>query len=61
MIWTLILGVVILITAYYVFALLFHWVKYGATLPLVWLAMPIYLVGVGFLLLIALAAYSSLV
>ena len=55
-----IFGVVMLISAYYVFALLFHWFKYGATLPLVWLAMPIYLVGVGFFSLIALAALAGL-
>lgn len=60
MIWTVILVVALLVTAYFVFALLFHWVKYGATLPMVWLAMPVYLIGVGFLLLIALAAFASL-
>ena len=60
MIWVAILGVALLVTLYYVLALLYHWIKYSATLPLVWLAMPIYLGGVGFLTLIALAAFASL-
>ncbi|MCL9972108.1 MAG: hypothetical protein NBV63_01730 [Candidatus Pacebacteria bacterium] len=61
MIWTVIFAGVLLITAYYVFALLYHWVRYGATMPFVWIALPIYLVGVVFLLTIALAAYTALV
>jgi hypothetical protein len=61
MIWTVILVGALLITAYYVFALIYHWVRYGATMPFVWIALPIYLVGVGLLLTIALAAYSALV
>lgn len=60
MIWTVILGIAVLVSAYYIFALVFHWIKYGSTLPLVWVAMPIYLVGCGFLFLIALAAFASL-
>lgn len=61
MIWTVVLVGVLLITAYYVLALLFHWIKYGATLPLVWLAFPIYLGGTGFLLLLVFSAYSALI
>ena len=60
MIWTVILAAVLLVTAYYVFALIYHWVKYSATLPLVWVAMPVYLAGVGLLTLIGLAAYAAL-
>lgn len=60
MIWTIALGAALVVVAYFVFALLFHWFKYGATLPLVWLALPIYLVGNGFILLIALAAFVAL-
>lgn len=58
--WLIIFGIALLVTAYYVLALLFHWIKYGATFPLVWLAMPIYLGGVGFLLLISLTALVAL-
>lgn len=61
MIWTALLVLAALVTIYYALALIFHWFKYGATLPLVWIALPIYLGGVGFLSLIALAAYASLV
>ena len=60
MIWTVIFGVALLVTAYYIFALLFHWIKYSAALPLVWISIPIYLGGVGFLTLISLAAYINL-
>ncbi|MBU6310507.1 hypothetical protein KGO06_01045 [Patescibacteria group bacterium] len=61
MIWTLILGVAALITAYYIFALFYHWLRFSATMPMVWLAIPVYLGGVVFLSLIALAAYNALV
>lgn len=60
MIWTFLFGAVVVITIGYVLALLFHWIRYGATLPLVWLAMPIYLGGAGFLLLIVFTAYRGL-
>jgi len=56
----LIFGIAFLITAYYVFALLYHWIRYGFMYPWVWVMMPIYLVGTGFLLLISLAALSAL-
>lgn len=61
MIWTLVLGFVLVITAGYILALLFHWIKYGATLPWVWVALPIYLGGTAFLILIMLSAYRALV
>jgi len=61
MIWTILLLVVLVLTVYYVASLIFHWFKYGATLPLVWLALPIYLTGTGVLVLLMLAAYASLV
>lgn len=60
MIFSLVFGAVMLYVAYTIFALLFHWVKYGATLPLVWLALPLYLVGTGFFTLITLAALTAL-
>jgi len=33
-------------TVGYAFALLYHWIRYGYMYPLVWIMMPIYLVGV---------------
>lgn len=60
MIWLAIFGVALLVSAYYVFALIFHWVKYGSTLPLVWIAMPIYLAGAGFLVFVALIALVNI-
>lgn len=56
----LIFAVAFLITAYYAFALLYHWLRFGFMYPLVWVMMPIYLVGTGFLLLTSLAAVLSL-
>lgn len=38
-------ALVFLMTLYYVFAELYHWLRYGYMYPLVWLALPIYLVG----------------
>lgn len=43
-------AIVFLITAYYVFAELYHWLRYGYMYPLVWLALPIYLIGIAVLL-----------
>ncbi len=34
------------ITAYFVFALLYHWLRFGHMYPLVWVALPVYLIGV---------------
>lgn len=36
----------IIVTAGYMVALLYHWIRYGHMYPLVWIMMPIYLVGV---------------
>ena len=33
-------------TLWYVFAELYHWIRYGWIYPLVWVALPLYLVGV---------------
>lgn len=60
MIWTILLIGVLLVTLGYVLSLLFHWVKYGASLPWVWVAAPIYLGGVFVLLTIAFSAYRGL-
>jgi hypothetical protein len=60
MIFGIIFFIVLLYVAYHVFALIFHWFKYGASLPLVWVALPIYLIGTGVLTLISLAALVAL-
>ncbi len=39
-------GLVLLMTAYYVFAELYHWLRYGYMYPMVWVALPIYLIGI---------------
>ncbi len=39
-------GLILLMTAYYVFAELYHWLRWGYMYPLVWIALPVYLVGV---------------
>ena len=33
-------------TAYYVFAELYHWLRYGYMYPMVWIALPVYLIGI---------------
>ena len=38
--------IVFLVTAYYDFANLYHWLRYGYMYPLVWIALPVYVVGV---------------
>ena len=48
----------LLITAWYVFAELYHWLRYGLIYPLVWIALPIYLVGTIALVGAMLAAIS---
>lgn len=60
MIWLAIFGVAVLVTLYYVVALMYHWIRYGGTFPLSLFALPIYLGGVGVLLLIALIALVSI-
>jgi hypothetical protein len=42
--------VALIITVYYVFAELYHWLRYNAMYPLVWIAIPVYLVGTGALI-----------
>ncbi|MBI3574015.1 hypothetical protein HY090_03110 [Candidatus Kaiserbacteria bacterium] len=39
-------AIVFLITVYFVFAELYHWLRWGYMYPLVWLALPVYLIGV---------------
>lgn len=39
-------ALVLLMTAYYVFAELYHWLRYGYMYPLVWIILPVYLFGV---------------
>ena len=36
----------IAVTVAYAFALLYHWIRYGYMYPLVWVMLPIYLIGV---------------
>lgn len=43
-------GLVFIMTAYYVFAQLYHWIRYNYMYPMVWVAAPIYLIGVVVLL-----------
>ena len=43
-------GLVLLMTAYYVFAELYHWLRYGYMYPMVWVALPVYLIGIAVLL-----------
>lgn len=38
--------IAIVVTAGYAFALLYHWIRWGYMYPLVWIMMPVYLVGV---------------
>ena len=52
--------VVLLITAYYVFAELYHWIRYSYMYPLVWLALPIYAVGVVVLIGAMLAGIAAM-
>lgn len=39
-------AVALIVTAGFVFSLVYHWLRFGLMYPLVWIAMPIYLVGV---------------
>jgi hypothetical protein len=34
-----------MVSVYFVFAELYHWLRYGYMYPLVWLALPVYLIG----------------
>jgi len=52
-------AIVFIITAYYVFAELYHLIRYGYMYPLVWLALPIYLIGVVVLLGAMLAGIAA--
>ena len=49
-----------LVTGYFIFALLYHWLRYGAMYPLVWVALPVYAVGTAVLFLAALGALVTL-
>ena len=42
-------GLVLLMTAYYVFAELYHWLRYGYMYPMVWIALPVYFIGIAVL------------
>ncbi len=39
-------AIVMLVTIYFVFAHLYHWLRYSSLYPLVWVALPLYLGGV---------------
>lgn len=56
----IVFGTVVLVVAYYVFALLYHWVRYGHLFPVVWLMLPVYAIGTAALLLVSLTALSAL-
>lgn len=51
---------VLLMTAYYVFAELYHWFRYGYMYPLVWIALPVYLIGTVALMGAMLAGIAAL-
>lgn len=38
-------AVVLVVTAGFAFGLLYHWLRFGFMYPLVWIAMPIYIIG----------------
>ena len=48
----------LVITGFYVAGLLLHWFKFGYMYPWVWVAMPIYLVGIAFFILLMLGALA---
>ncbi len=60
MIWTVILVCALVVVGYYAFALLYHWLRYGALYPMVFLALPVWTIGTVLLLFLTLAAYSAL-
>ena len=37
---------ILIVTLWYVFAELYHWLRFGWMYPVVWIVMPVYLVGV---------------
>ena len=39
-------AIALVVTAYFVFAELFHWLRFGFMYPLVWIAIPVYLTGI---------------
>lgn len=43
----------------YGFSLLYHWIRYGYIYPLVWIALPIYIVGTVILIGAMLAGIGS--
>ena len=44
---------------FYGFSLLYHWIRFGAIYPLVWIALPIYVVGTIILIGAMLAGIAS--
>ncbi len=53
-------GIAMLVTLYFVFAELYHWLRFGFMYPLVWIALPVYLIGVVILMGGMLAGIGSL-
>ena len=51
-------ALVFLVSLYFVFAHLYHWIRYAALYPLVWIALPLYLAGVLVLMAIMLGAIA---
>ena len=51
-------GLVIVMTIYFVFAHLYHWIRYAGLYPLVWVAIPIYLGGIFVFISIMLGAIA---
>ncbi len=52
--------VVFLATAYYAFALLYHWLRYGFLYPMVFVAIPVWGIGTFLLLSLTIAALIAI-
>lgn len=53
-------GLALIASLLFVLALLYHWIRFGLMYPFVWVAMPVYLVGVVVLIGGMLAGISTL-
>lgn len=53
------MGIGAVITAYFIFAQLYHWIRYAGLYPLVWVALPVYLIGVFALFSVMLGAIAA--
>jgi hypothetical protein len=56
----LFLAASLIITALYAGGLLYHWLRFGYMYPWVYVAMPVYLGGTGFFILLMLGALAAI-